>query len=330
MRFVELKSEAQLDAQILHRARSRLVGHRTALINQLRAVLLERGIVLAKGRRQLEQRLAEMLDEAEPPGALSARTLLLIKDMRVEWRELDRRIAALSAEFVARARDDQAARRLATIRGFGAFNATGLVAAIGTGETFRRARDLAAWLGLVPRQATTGGKPRLLGITKRGNLPARASNPRRACSPAVPGGQRDATRRVAARAARESAQEHRCRSACRQVGADRLGRAAVGRYICRQSGVPARDGLIEIDRRQRPGSDGQDVCGRWTRDGLTVDRAPWNLGSKNGARRRGFYEGQGARNSILAEVRTSRPDTLAQTGQIIRRSRLPTGRAIRF
>jgi transposase len=167
MRFVELKSEAQLDAQILHRARSRLVGQRTALINQLRAVLLERGIVVAKGRRRLEEYLIGLLDGDRP--TLSPRTCLLIEDMRLEWSELDRRIAALTAEFVARAREDQAARRLATIPGFGALNATALVAAIGTGETFRRARDLAAWLGLVPRQATTGGKPRLLGITKRGN-----------------------------------------------------------------------------------------------------------------------------------------------------------------
>jgi transposase len=170
MRFVELKSEAQLDVQMLHRARTRLVGQRTALINQLRAVLLERGIVVAKGRRQLEQRLAEMLDdEAERPPTLSPRTCLMIEDMRLEWRDLDRRIAALTAEFVARARADQPARRLATIPGFGALNATALVAAIGTGEAFRSARDLAAWLGLVPRQATTGGKPRLLGISKRGN-----------------------------------------------------------------------------------------------------------------------------------------------------------------
>ena len=168
MRFVELKSEAQLDDQILHRARTRLVGQRTSLINQLRAVLLERGIVVAKGRRQLELRLAEML-EGEPPSTLSVRVRLLIDDMRLEWAELDRRIAALTAEFVARARADAAARRLATIPGFGALNATALVAAIGTGEAFRSARDLAAWLGLVPRQATTGGKPRLLGITKRGN-----------------------------------------------------------------------------------------------------------------------------------------------------------------
>ena len=170
MRFIELKSEAQLDSQILHRARTRLVGHRTALINQLRAVLLERGIAVAKGRRALEQRLAEMLDDAaEAPATLSPRTRALIEDMRLEWSELDRRIAALTAEFVARAREDQAARRLATIPGFGALNATALVAAVGSGEAFRRARDLVAWLGLVPRQATTGGKPRLLGITKRGN-----------------------------------------------------------------------------------------------------------------------------------------------------------------
>ena len=170
MRFVDLKSESQLDMQILHRARTRLVTDRTALINQLRALLLERGIVVAQGRQRLEKHLALMLDEgAAPPSTLSSRTLLLIGDMRQEWRDLDRRIAALTAEFLARAREDEAARRLATIPGFGALNATALVAAIGTGETFGKARDLAAWLGLVPRQATTGGKPRLLGITKRGN-----------------------------------------------------------------------------------------------------------------------------------------------------------------
>lgn len=171
MRFVSLKSEAQLDMQILHRARTRLVTERTALINQLRAVLLERGIIIAKGRSRLEQHLALMLnDGAEAPRTLSPRTLLLIQDMRLEWRDLDRRIAALSAEFLAKAREDQAAQRLTTIPGFGTLNATALVAAIGAAETFHRGRDLAAWLGLVPRQVTTGGKPRLLGITKRGNV----------------------------------------------------------------------------------------------------------------------------------------------------------------
>ena len=156
MRFVDLKSEAQLDMQILHRIRTRLVGERTALINQLRALLLERGIVVAQGRQRLAKHLALMLDgDAVAPMTLSSRTLLLIADMRAEWRELDRRIAALTAEFLTRAREDQVARRLTTIPGFGALNATALVAAVGTGETFHRARDLAAWLGLVPRQATT-------------------------------------------------------------------------------------------------------------------------------------------------------------------------------
>src|SRR5205814_1803358 len=90
-------------------------------------------------------------------------------DMRAEWLELDQRIATFDNEFAARARSDADARRLATIPGIGVLNATALVAAIGNGETFARGRDLAAWLGLVPRQVTTGGKPRLFGITKRGN-----------------------------------------------------------------------------------------------------------------------------------------------------------------
>jgi transposase len=168
MRFVELKSEEQLDLQTLHRVRDRLVGERTALINQLRALLLERGFVIPQGRRKLEQHLAAILDEGEDV-PLSPRVRALVEDLRAEWRELDRRIGAFDDEFAARARTDEAARRLATIPGIGVLNATALVAAIGAGEAFRRGRDLAAWLGLVPRQASTGGKPKLLGISKRGN-----------------------------------------------------------------------------------------------------------------------------------------------------------------
>jgi transposase len=105
----------------------------------------------------------------ENDASLGPRIRRLIEDMRAEWRELDRRIAAFDNEFAAHARSDPAARRLATIPGIGVLNATALVAAIGNGQTFARGRDLAAWLGLVPRQVTTGGKPRLVGITKRGN-----------------------------------------------------------------------------------------------------------------------------------------------------------------
>jgi transposase len=159
MRFVELKSEQQLDMQSLHRARSRLVGERTALINQLRAVLLERGITAAQGRHRLQRYLALALDSDDTlPVLLSPRIRLLIDDMRAQWSELDRRVAAFDAEFVAEARSDATVRRLATIPGIGVLDATALIAAVGDARNFARARDLAAWLGLVPRQATTGGQ----------------------------------------------------------------------------------------------------------------------------------------------------------------------------
>jgi transposase len=167
MRFVELKSQEQLDIQSLHRVRSRLVGARTTLINQIRAVLLERGITAAQGRRKFEKALDGILtDEASP---VAGRIRDLVVDMRAEWAAFDQRIDALDQEFAQLARTDEVARRLTSIPGVGALNATALVAAVGRAEAFDRARDLGAWLGLVPRQHTTGGKPRLLGISKRGN-----------------------------------------------------------------------------------------------------------------------------------------------------------------
>jgi transposase len=168
MRFVPLKSEAQLDTQSLHRARERLVGERTALVNQMRSLLLERGIVLPQRRYKLAAWAEEVLAKEDVPG-LAPRLRALLADMRAEWRELDRRIDAFDREFVASARTDHAARRLATVPGIGPLNATALVAAVGDASAFGRGRDMAAWLGLTPRQSTTGGKPRLLGISKRGN-----------------------------------------------------------------------------------------------------------------------------------------------------------------
>lgn len=168
MRFVALKTEEQLDVQVLHRVRDRLVGQRTSLMNQMRSILLERGIVAAQGRRKLLDALEALL--SDPDGrSVGARVRLLLNDMLDQWHALDKRITGLDDEFADMARNDPAARRLATIPGIGVLNATALVAAIGDGRTFSRGRDLSAWLGLVPRQATTGGKPRLLGITKRGS-----------------------------------------------------------------------------------------------------------------------------------------------------------------
>jgi transposase len=119
MRFVELKSQDQLDMQTLHRARDRLVGERTALINQLRAILLERGLVAPQGKRKLEQFLSVLMDEQNGAG-LSPRMVLLIQDARAQWVELDRRITAFDTEFVRWVKENEEARRLTTIPGVGA------------------------------------------------------------------------------------------------------------------------------------------------------------------------------------------------------------------
>src|SRR5580658_1644734 len=166
LRRTEEPGSARL--QTLHRSRDRLVGERTALINQLRAILLERGFVAPQGKRKLEQFLTALMDEQGGAG-LSSRMIVLVADARAQWAELDRRISAFDAEFVRWVKENEEARRLATIPGVGPIVASGLVAAIGRAESFDRGRDLAAWLGLVPRQFTTGGKPKLLGISKRGN-----------------------------------------------------------------------------------------------------------------------------------------------------------------
>jgi transposase len=167
--FLELALRMNVANVASPSARDRLVGERTVLINQLRGILLERGIAFPQRRRKLGQYLAELL--ASGGGvSLSQRTLTLIEDMRVQRRDLDVRIEAFDAEFVACARQGDDARRLATIPGIGVMNATAFIAAIGDGRSFSRGRDLAAWLGLVPRLMTTGGKiRRLVGITKRGN-----------------------------------------------------------------------------------------------------------------------------------------------------------------
>jgi len=167
MRFVPVKSQAQSDLQALHRARERLVAERTALINHLRALLLERGIIVAQGRRKLEKDVRELL--AGEAVGLSKRIRVLVEELLAEWTQLDERIGAFDSEFVALARSDETTRRLATVPGIGPINATALVAAVGDASVFAKGRDMAAWLGLVPRQATTGGRPRLLGISKRGN-----------------------------------------------------------------------------------------------------------------------------------------------------------------
>src|SRR5512134_3894755 len=117
MRFVAVKSQAQSDLQSLHRARERLIGERTALVNQLRALLLERGIIVAQGRSRLENDVREFL--GGEAAALSPRIRALVEDLLEEWERLDARIKAFDAEFVEIARTDARMRRLSSAQALG-------------------------------------------------------------------------------------------------------------------------------------------------------------------------------------------------------------------
>src|SRR5438105_12665637 len=172
MKFVATKTAEQLDLQALHRVRERLVGQRTGIINQIRAFLLERGIAVRQGLRFLRADLPTIL--ATRSDALSPRMLRLIEDQAGDWRRLDARIEDLSEEVEALARQDQACERLMTVPGIGPNISSAMVAAIGTGDAFSKGRDFGAWLGLVPKQISTGDRPILGSISKRGNRYLRA------------------------------------------------------------------------------------------------------------------------------------------------------------
>jgi transposase len=167
MKFVATKTADQLDLQALHRVRERLVSQRTGVINQIRAFLLERGIAVRQGLRFLRAELPGIL--ARRSDVLSSRMVGVIADLAADWRRLDERIAGLSAQIEALARNDAGCERLMSIPGIGPIISSATVAAIGTGEVFSKGRDFAAWLGLVPRQISTGDRTILGKISKRGN-----------------------------------------------------------------------------------------------------------------------------------------------------------------
>ena len=167
MKFVATKSADQLDLQAMHRVRERLVSQRTGIINQIRAFLLERGIAVRQGQRFLREELPRLL--AAPPEVLSPRMVLIIEGLASDWRGLDTRIEDLSAEIEDLASRDAGCERLMSIPGIGPIISTAMVAAIGTGDGFSKGRDFAAWLGLVPRQISTGDRTILGKISKRGN-----------------------------------------------------------------------------------------------------------------------------------------------------------------
>ena len=168
MRFVPIKTDDQLDLQALHRVRDRLIGRRTSVINQLRAFLLERGLVFAKSPARLRERMPEILENADED--LTPRMRNLIALLWNEWKELEQQIVAMNDEVERIASSDAACMRLRQIPGIGPLVATAIVAAIGNGAAFHKGREFAAWMGLVPKQYSTGGKAKLAGISKRGNL----------------------------------------------------------------------------------------------------------------------------------------------------------------
>jgi transposase len=167
MKFVATKTADQLDLQALHRVRERLVSQRTGIINQMRAFLLERGIPVRQGHRFLRAELPRLL--ATPPDVLSPGMVRLIEGLASDWRRLDERIESLSGEIEQLAKRDAGCERLMSIPGVGPIISSAMVAAIGTGEGLAKGRDFAAWLGLVPRQISTGDRTILGKVSKRGN-----------------------------------------------------------------------------------------------------------------------------------------------------------------
>jgi transposase len=172
MKFVATKTAEQLDLQALHRVRERLVSQRTGIINQIRAFLLDRGIAVRQGRLFLRGALPSIL--AAPSDVLSPRMAWTIEDLAADWRRLDERIERLSTEIELLAHSDASCERLMSVPGIGPVISSAMVAAIGTGEAFSKGRDFAAWLGLVPRQMSTGDRTILGSISKRGNRYLRA------------------------------------------------------------------------------------------------------------------------------------------------------------
>ena len=167
MRFVATKTAEQLDLQALHRVRSRLVGERTAIANEIRAFLLDRGIAVAKGLNRLRAALPGILGTRTE--VLSPRLLHIIEDLVADWRHLDQRIDNVSLQIEALAKQDAGCERLMTVPGIGPIISSATVAAIGTGDVFAKGRDFSAWLGLVPKQISTGDRTILGKISKRGN-----------------------------------------------------------------------------------------------------------------------------------------------------------------
>jgi transposase len=167
MRFVPLKSIDQQDIQSLHRARQRLVNHRTAVVCQIRGLLLDRGIPIGAGITRARRMIPLILADAD--NELTMMTRETIAELYDLLRDLDARVAVFDKRIDLVFRASETCQRIAKIRGVGPKTATAIVAAIGDGAEFKNGRHFAAWLGLVPRQHSSGDRRVLMGISKRGD-----------------------------------------------------------------------------------------------------------------------------------------------------------------
>jgi transposase len=165
--FVPRKSVEQQDIQALHRARQRMVNHRTAVVSQMRGLLLDRGFAFAKSITRARRAIPDIL--ADRDNELTAMARETIAELYDLFRDLDRRIASFDKKIDAVFRNNEACQRIARIKGVGAKTATAVVAAIGDGSEFKNGRHLAAWVGLVPRQFSSGDRKILMGVSKRGS-----------------------------------------------------------------------------------------------------------------------------------------------------------------
>jgi transposase len=167
LRIVSEKDQDQLDLQALHRVRARLVSRRTATINQIRAFLIEQGITVRSGLRALKNSFETILEQRKDE--ISPRMRGILIGLYGDWLWLDKRIENVSGEIEEISRTEENCANIMTIPGIGSMISTAMVAAVGKGKAFDRGRDFAAWVGLVPRQFSTGGHTMLGRITKRGS-----------------------------------------------------------------------------------------------------------------------------------------------------------------
>jgi transposase len=167
MRFVAIKTIEQQDIQGVHRMRERIVKSRTALVNQIRGLLMEYGIVIAQSVGQIRKQLPLIIEDAE--NQLSGFARSLFNELLCELRDLDVKVKFYDSKIESICQNNVICQKLIQVKGVGTLTATAMVASIGDAKVFKNGREMAAYIGLVPRQSSSGGKQRLLGISKRGD-----------------------------------------------------------------------------------------------------------------------------------------------------------------